>query len=69
MPTNPTPVIRAGRNFCRACEERFEIPGSDYCAQCHADLQAALASSDAQADEAAIRDEVYRDEIRSKYSH
>jgi hypothetical protein len=37
MPTTATRVIRAGRNFCKACEERFEIPGSEYCAQCHAD--------------------------------
>ena len=63
MKTSPTPVIRAGRNFCRACEERFEIPGSDYCAQCHADIQGSLA----QADEAAIRLEVYKDELHSKY--
>jgi hypothetical protein len=64
MPTTATRVIRAGRNFCKACEERFEIPGSEYCAQCHADISASLA----QADENFIRDEIYRDEIRSKYS-
>jgi hypothetical protein len=62
-------VIRAGRNFCRACEERFEVPGSDYCEQCHSDIQASLAQADAQAQaDAIVRADIYRDEIRSKHS-
>jgi hypothetical protein len=66
MPATTRQVIRAGRNFCRACEERFEIPGSDYCAQCHADIQAAISLQDAQAEaDAIVRLDIYRDEIKN----
>lgn len=67
MTTTTRTAIRAGRNFCRACEERFEIPGSEYCAQCHADITAAILFQDAQvaAAEAIVRNDIHRDEIRN----